>query len=367
MAIGNLSDYLSDSKYQAVFSNNNSMKRELVPLNPETSNITNIMSSSKASWRSDETDSLVPDLTDTEQSNDEEDYDAGESDFENDLKDNTHKQKFVGENVKDGSKHKSEQKNFNETSEIQTVPLSADIKNAVTANPIRIASEDIKQLFINDNNVQKQIVMKIIVRIVSNLLITKFPIDECCNNRNNLIINNLIGFIERVLSRSRIPLDHFLISNLLLFRFLNYLNKADAPKFKNNGDKLCLRRLIITSLVTTSKHHGDSEWLQPIRSAAAAAAVAKRGPVSSKITSSKVTKNSSVSIKSQSLQNGLRQYLTTQVWSLISGLPTGEITKLESEFGKFIAYDFKVSASELTKFKGDLNQLVKLIVKSDTF
>lgn len=203
----------------------------------------------------------------------------------------------------------------------------SEVSSSEDENDLEVPKEKQKPVM----TVEKQIVMKIIIRIVSNLLITKFPMDECCNNKNNLIINNLIEFLEKVIGRSRISLNQFLISNLYMFRFLKVY--GDKPGFKNNRGYLCLRRLIITSLMVSCKFYGDN------------------------------VKSSGRSVR----DNVLRQNLNPQVWSAVSGLKTPELSKLEMRFNQFIDYNLKIESFEFNKFKSDLNYLIRVVIKSDVF
>lgn len=214
-----------------------------------------------------------------------------------------------------------------------------EVYSSSTSSRTDQVSETFKKLLINDSNMERQTVMKCIVRIVANMLITKFPIDECCNDRNYLMVNNMISFLEKVLTRSRIPLNQFLVASLYLFRCAT---KIHGTCFRNNGLRVCLRRLVITSLAVSSRHFGGS-------------LAVSRG-LGSGVRSSK-----HISVK----QRILNQNLNTQVWATISGLKEADLERMVRQFGDVLEHDFRVSALGLSNFKKEIGMLVKLVISRD--
>ncbi|GMM33706.1 hypothetical protein DASC09_010310 [Saccharomycopsis crataegensis] len=362
MAFGDSSDLINDTRYQSsihaniddhrsdkVLLNNNDTKNITTTTATTSTMKTNIVNTKSGAAKFSEGHSSscpvsVPDLTDTEGSNDES-FDEEDDVSEIDGKENHANANEIG--ITPINQYASIKKSGPDS---DTSMTSGSAVETVTTRGSM--SDAFGQLFINDSHHERQVIMKIIVRIVANSLITKFPIDDCCNNRNNLIINNLIDFLEKVLTRSRMPLNQFLAGILYLNRLANNIHSGNNKHrvFKNNSDKLCLRRLIITSFLATSTIYAKPSSLP-------------RG-VRSESKNPKFTKQSMSPFEIK--QRILNQNLNAQVWSVISGLP---VTFLDQLYDNFLDWmtddDLKVNADDLRKYKGSLNQMVKWFIKTD--
>lgn len=284
-------------------------------------------------------DTEVPPLTDDDcemppLTDDESDTNVNDQNDGSDSSNNT--QNFNGNNSnnnnddedEDGVNKKNNIDDNNTADSISTDEDDASKKDINNNQPLssNISTSPNSDCFRNSlrTHIARSQVMFLLVRIVCNSLVNQFPIDTCCNNKNNLMLKNLIAFVKTAISRSKASLNEFLISYIYLMRFA--LKYKKFSNFTNNSKtkNLCLRRLILTCLII------------------------------------------SVSRTRKSYKFGDNTYSITSFWSLLSGLANKELAASTIKFKTYVGRDaLSIQECDLINYKVRLNRLTKMMIRSE--